>query len=547
MAMAGEARAKYAVRPAFMSLFMHTDTVDVMLMVLGLVGAIGDGMSMPARQLLFIAIINDIGRGPGVLQEFSTRINANARNLVFLAFAAWVMGFLEGYCWARTAERQASRMRARYLRAVLRQDAKYYDLRADSTSDVITSVSNDSLVLQDALGEKVPNFIMNIAMFFSSYALAFVMQWQLTLVALPCVLLLIIPGFVYGHILTGITRRIRDEYMLPGAIAEQAVSSVRTVYSFVAEKRTMARFSAALEELVRLGIKQGLAKGVALCSNGIIYAMTALNLWYGSRLVMYHGAKGANVFAVSGAILFGGLALGSGLSNAKYLSEASSAVERIQSMIQRVPKIDSQNDIGEKLANVHGDVEFRNVKFCYPSRPDSPVLVSFNLCVPAGSTMALVGGSGSGKSTMIMLLERFYDPSVGDIMLDGLNIRRLQLKWLRTQMGFVSQEPALFAKAANAHDFISQLPQGYDTQVGERGVQMSGGQKQRIAIARAILKSPKILLLDEATSALDTESERIVQDALDLASAGRTTIVIAHRLSTIRNADKIVVMQAGEV
>ncbi|OEL26086.1 putative multidrug resistance protein, partial [Dichanthelium oligosanthes] len=239
-------------------------------------------------------------------------------------------------------------------------------------------------------------------------------------------------------------------------------------------------------------------------------------------------------------------------------------------LIRRAPKIDSETDAGEERANVAGEVEFRNVEFCYPSRPESPVLKSFSLRVPAGHTVALVGSSGSGKSTVIALLERFYDPSAGEVTLDGVDIRRLRLKWLRAQMGLVSQEPALFAtsirenillgkedatseevaaaaKAANAHDFISQLPQGYDTQVGERGIQMSGGQKQRIAIARAILKSPKILLLDEATSALDTNSERVLQEALDLASMGRTTIVIAHRLSTIRNAHLIVVMESGEV
>ncbi|PVH66499.1 hypothetical protein PAHAL_1G264000 [Panicum hallii] len=239
-------------------------------------------------------------------------------------------------------------------------------------------------------------------------------------------------------------------------------------------------------------------------------------------------------------------------------------------VIRRVPKIDSESDAGEELIDFAGQVEFKDVQFCYPSRPESPVLVNFNLHVPAGSTVALVGGSGSGKSTVIALLERFYDPSAGEVALDGVSIRRLRLKWLRAQMGLVSQEPALFAmsvrenvlfgkqdatveevtaaaKAADAHSFISQLPQGYDTQVGECGVQLSGGQKQRIAIARAILKSPKILLLDEATSALDTKSEHAVQAALDLASAGRTTIVVAHRLSTVRNADMIAVMQSGEV
>ncbi|KAF8691343.1 hypothetical protein HU200_040474 [Digitaria exilis] len=285
---------------------------------------------------------------------------------------------------------------------------------------------------------------------------------------------------------------------------------------------------------------------------------------------MYHGEKGGTVYAVSTAIIIGGTALGSALSNVKYFSEASAAVERIMELIRRSPKIDSESDAGEELANVAGEVEFTSVEFCYPSRPESPIFKSFSLRVPAGHTVALVGSSGSGKSTVIALLERFYDPSAGEVALDGVDIRRLRLKWLRAQMGLVSQEPMLFAtsirenilvgkedataeevvaaaKAANAHDFISQLPQGYDTQVGEGGVQMSGGQKQRIAIARAILKSPKILLLDEATSALDTNSERVVQEALDQASVGRTTIVIAHRLSTIRNAHLIAVMESGEV
>uniref|UniRef100_A0A0E0G346 Multidrug resistance protein n=1 Tax=Oryza nivara TaxID=4536 RepID=A0A0E0G346_ORYNI len=384
---AGKAKAR-PVFSSFMTVFMHADAADVALMVLGLLGAMGDGISTPVMLLITSRIFNDLGSGADIVKEFSSKVNVNARNLVFLAAASWVMAFLEGYCWARTAERQASRMRARYLRAVLRQDVEYFDLKKGSTAEVITSVSNDSLVVQDVLSEKVPNFVMNAAMFAGSYAVGFALLWRLTLVALPSVVLLIIPGFMYGRILVGLARRIREH--------------------------------------------------------------------------------------------------------------------------------------------------------------------------------------GSGKSTVIALLERFYDPLAGEVTVDGVDIRRLRLKWLRAQMGLVSQEPALFAtsirenilfgkeeataeevvaaaKAANAHNFISQLPQGYDTQVGERGVQMSGGQKQRIAIARAILKSPKILLLDEATSALDTESERVVQEALDLASMGRTTIVIAHRLSTIRNADIIAVMQSGEV
>uniref|UniRef100_A0A0D9YNJ0 Multidrug resistance protein n=1 Tax=Oryza glumipatula TaxID=40148 RepID=A0A0D9YNJ0_9ORYZ len=513
---AGKAKAK-PVLGSFMTVFMHADAVDVVLMVLGLLGAVGDGLSMPVLLLITGSVYNNFGGGADNVQEFSSKVNMNARNLLFLAAGQWVMTFLgehrllnsnacrrwrgeltpagdvcvvqtEGYCWTRTAERQASRMRARYLQAVLRQDVEYFDLKKGSTAEVITSVSNDSLVVQDVLSEKVPNFVMNAAMFVGNYAFGFALMRQLMLVALPSVVLLIIPTFMYGRVVVDLARRIREQYTRPGAIAEQAMSSVRTVYSFVAERTTMAQFSAALEESVRLGLKQGLAKGVAIGSNGITFAILAFNVWYGSRLVMSHGYKGGTVFVVSYAVIQGGLALGSGLSNVKYFSEASSAAERILEVIRRVPKIDSESDTGEELGNVAGEVEFRNVEFCYPSRPESPIFVSFSLRVPAGRTVALVGGSGSGKSTVIALLERFYDPSAGEVMVDGVDIRRLRLKWLRAQMGLVSQEPALFAtsirenilfgkedataeevvaaaKAANAHSFISQLPQGYDTQL----------------------------------------------------------------------------------
>ncbi|MFS7955946.1 putative ABC-type xenobiotic transporter [Helianthus anomalus] len=411
---------------------------------------------------------------------------------------------------------------------------------------------------------------MNISVFSSAYIVAFILLWRLAIVGVPFIIVLVIPGLIYGRVLLNLSRKTREEYNKAGTVAEQAISSVRTVYSFVGENKSLLEYSAALEGTVKLGLQQGLAKGVAIGSNGVAFAVWSFLCWYGSRLVMYHGASGGTVFAVGAAIATGGLSLGSGLSNVKYFSDAMAASERIRETIIRVPEIDSDNMEGEILEQISGEVEFKNIKFTYPSRPESLIFKEFNLKVPAGKTVALVGGSGSGKSTVIALLQRFYDPQRGEICVDGVRIDKLQLKWLRSQMGLVSQEPALFAttikeniifgkedatmdevveaaKASNAHNFISQLPQAYDTQVGERGVQLSGGQKQRIAIARAIIKSPRILLLDEATSALDTESERVVQEALDQAAVGRTTIVIAHRLSTIRNADVIVVVQDGQV
>jgi ATP-binding cassette, subfamily B (MDR/TAP), member 1 len=198
-------------------------------------------------------------------------------------------------------------MRARYLQAVLRQDVEFFDLKAGAMSDVVTGVSNDSLVVLDALSEKVPNFLMNVSLFVSCYAVGFALRWQLTLVELSSVLLLIVPGFMYARVLVGLARRIREQYERPGALAAQAVSSARTVYSFVAERRIMAQFSAALEESARLGIKQGLAKGLALGSNGTSFAISAFNFWYSSRLVMYHGYPPGAPFAVCGCLILGGV------------------------------------------------------------------------------------------------------------------------------------------------------------------------------------------------------------------------------------------------
>ncbi|KAF3591032.1 hypothetical protein DY000_02025735 [Brassica cretica] len=490
--------------------------------------------------------------------------------MLYVASASWVICFLEGYCWTRTGERQAARMRERYLKAVLRQDVAYFDLNITSTSDVITTVSSDSLVIQDVLSEKLPNFLMNATAFVASYVVGFIMLWRLTLVGFPFIVLLLIPGLLYGRSLIGLSRKIREEYNEAGSIAEQAISLVRTVYAFGSETKLIAKFSVALQGSVKLGLRQGIVKGISLGSNSINYAIWGFMTWYGSRMVMYHGAKGGTIFAVIICITFGGASLGRGLSNLECFSEAVVAGERITKVIKRVPDIDSDNMEGQILENIKGEVHFNHVKFMYPSRPETPIFDDLCLRIPSGKTVALVGGSGSGKSTMISLLQRFYDPVAGEVLIDEVPINKLQVKWLRSQMGLVSQEPVLFAtsinenilfgkedasmdevveaaKASNAHTFISQFPQGYKTQVGERGVQMSGGQKQRIAIARAIIKSPKILLLDEATSALDSESERIVQEALDKASLGRTTIVIAHRLSTIRNADIICVVHNGRI
>merc|ERR1719502_810939 len=264
--------------------------------------------------------------------------------------------------------------------------------------------------------------------------------------------------------------------------------------------------------------------------------------------------------------------LGQAETGATDTVQAGHAAKRVFTVVDRESKINYQDPQGLLPKEVKGKIMLQDVHFTYPSRPDTKVMDGYNLTVDAGTTVALVGASGSGKSTAIQLVERFYDPESGSVTLDGVNLKDLNVKWLREQIGLVGQEPVLFsgsiadniargmpnatqaqiemaAKSANAHDFIMEFEKGYETDVGEKGGQLSGGQKQRVAIARAIIKDPKILLLDEATSALDRTSERVVQEALDslMTKTRRTTIVVAHRLSTIRNADKIAVVDAGRI
>ena len=298
--------------------------------------------------------------------------------------------------------------------------------------------------------------------------------------------------------------------------------------------------------------------------------MYALAFWYGSQLIISSGYTGGDVINVFFAVLMAGFSIGQALPNMEAFTRGQAAGYKIFSHIDRKPAIDSSDPGGDKPAAVTGVIELRDVDFVYPSRANMQVFKGFNLTIQAGQFVALVGESGSGKSTVISLIERLYDPVAGAVLLDGRDIRGLNVRWLRQQIGLVSQEPALFAtsirenlmygkeaatdeeiftaaRSANAYNFVTALPDGFDTQVGERGLQLSGGQKQRIAIARAVLRNPKILLLDEATSALDNESERVVQEALDRLMKGRTTVVVAHRLSTIRNADSIAVVQKGVI
>ncbi|KAK9113579.1 hypothetical protein Syun_020376 [Stephania yunnanensis] len=550
-------------------LFSFADRKDKLLMVLGSLGSIGDGFMTPLTMLVLSDLINTYGTNSSATS--TSEVNKHALRLLYVAVLVGSSAFVEGICWTRTAERQTSRIRRVYLKSVLRQDIGFLDVQTDGsmTSQVISAISN-AHIIQDVLGEKIPNCLAQLSSFIFSLAVAFILSWRLTFAALPFSLGFIIPGLAFGKALKDLERQKRDAYGVAGGILEQALSSIRTVFSYVGEHQTQEKFSQALQISTELGVKQGLVKGLLIGSMGMMYATWAFQSWVGSILVTERGDKGGPVFIAEVCVILGGLSVLSALPNITFFAEATSTASKIFKMIDQIPIIDAEDEKGKVPKHVRGEIVFKRVTFNYPSRPDAMVLDELNLQVPTGSTVGLVGGSGSGKSTVIALLQRFYDPVKGDIFLDGNKISKLQLKWLRSQMGLVNQQPILFAtsikenilfgkegasmdlvmsaaKAANAHDFITQLPKGYETPVGQFGVQLSGGQKQRIAIARALVRDPKILLLDEATSALDAESERIVQETLDQASVGRTTIIIAHRLSTICRANTIAVLQSGNV
>lgn len=365
-----------------------------------------------------------------------------------------------------------------------------------------------------------------------------------------------------------------------GSLAEEVISTVRTAQAFGTQAILASLYDVFIGKSRKVDMKAAIWHGGGLAIFFfVIYSAYALAFDFGTTLINREDANAGDVVNVFFAILIGSFSLALLAPEMQAITHARGAAAKLYQTIDRVPSIDSASEEGLRPEKCIGEITLEHVNFNYPSRPNVPIVKDLSITFPAGQTVALVGASGSGKSTCISLVERFYDPLSGVVKLDGIDLRDLNVKWLRSQIGLVSQEPTLFATTiagnvahglintphehasdeekmklikeacikANADGFISKLPLGYETMVGERGFLLSGGQKQRIAIARAIVSDPRILLLDEATSALDTQSEGVVQNALDKAAAGRTTITIAHRLSTIKDANCIYVMGDGLV
>uniref|UniRef100_A0A0D9YDK8 MDR-like ABC transporter n=1 Tax=Oryza glumipatula TaxID=40148 RepID=A0A0D9YDK8_9ORYZ len=542
------------------SLFRYADRLDVLLMVVGTVGALGNGISQPLMTVLFGNVINSFGANTsGSVLRSVTKV---VLNFIYLGIGTSVASFLR--------ERQSARIRSLYLKAVLRQDITFFDTEM-TTGEAVSRMSSDTLLIQGALGEKGGKLVELLSSFIGGFIIAFTRGWLLTLVMLTSLPLIAIAGAVSAQALTRVSSKRQTSYSDAGDTVEQTIGSIRTVVSFNGEKKAIAMYRNFIKKSYKATIEEGIITGFGMGSvMCVVFGSYGLAFWYGGKLIIEKGYTGGKIMTILFAVLTGASSLGNATPAVAAVVEGQSAAYNLFKTIERKPEIDSDDNNGMVLEDMNGDIELKDVYFRYPARPEQLILDGLSLQVASGTTMAIVGESGSGKSTVISLVERFYDPQSGEVLIDGISIKKLRLDWIRGKIGLVSQEPLLFmasikdniiygkkdatleeikraAELANAANFIDKLPNGYDTLVGQRGTQLSGGQKQRIAIARAILKDPKILLLDEATSALDVESERIVQEALNRMMVERTTLVIAHRLSTVRNVDCITVVRKGKI
>ncbi|KAI9744155.1 MAG: hypothetical protein M1818_002307 [Claussenomyces sp. TS43310] len=496
---------------------------------------------------------------------------------VYLAIAEFVLIFTStvGFYWS--GERIVRRLRRAYLKAIIRQNMSFFDTLG--IGKVTTHITSDMTTIQEALTSKLSIALYATSNFASAFVIAFILYPKLALILCSILVAMITVTSSSTHFAIKNGKISKQFYSAGSSVAQEAIASIRHVAAYGSQKQLADRYEAFLRGAEKSGVRSRVYVALAIGWSSAMPCFTYALGWYAGAIFLSRGNTTVSaVVSATTAIVNGSFAMVRVIPTMENFVSSITSASGTFEIIERKSPQDPFSDTGVTPASVEGNIELKGVEVVYPSRKNIKVLRGIDISIPALKTTALVGLSGCGKSTIFGLLERFYEPTAGSIRLDGHELQDLNLQWLRSQMAYVGQEPTLFsttvfenirhglmnsglsetpkqikervvaaAKLASAHDFISSLPYGYDTEVGEKGISLSGGQRQRIAIARAVISGPKMLLLDEATSALDTSSEKVVQQALDNAAKNRTTIVIAHRLSTIRGADNIIVMQAGEV
>ena len=566
----------------YIRIFQFADRYDCGLNAIALITSVAAGATLPLMTIIFgkfISQFNGFAAGNTSPDSFKQSADSFILWFIYLFLARFGLSYITTVAITISATRTVRAFRQAFLSHTLRQEIWHFDKQSNGAT--ATQVTTNGNRINQGIAEKLTFAIQSLSMFFSSFIVALAVQWKLTLITMSIIPMIFIVTGVCIAIDAPQEARITKIYSQAASLAEEAFSSIRTIQAFWAYSKMSEQYDEFLRAAHKEGNKKSPNYSVLFSTEYFcVYSGIALSFWQGFR--MYQSGEIANageVFTVVLSVTIAATSISTLVPQITAFTNASAAASELFGVIDKPSLLDPLAEGGATPITCRGQIELRDVKFSYPTRPDSLVLNSLAISIPAGRTTALVGASGCGKSTLVGLLERWYVPNSGQILLDGLDVGEYNTRWLRSQIGLVQQEPVLFrgsvisnvtnglsedqrkslsdeekmelvrqaCVSSNAHDFIEALPQGYFTEVGERAGMLSGGQRQRIAIARAIISDPRVLLLDEATSALDPKAEKVVQDALNKVSINRTTLIIAHKLATVKNADSIAVISAGQV
>ncbi|KAE8363740.1 P-loop containing nucleoside triphosphate hydrolase protein [Aspergillus caelatus] len=532
---------------------------------------------VPVIYGLLVSVFDGFEAGTVEASELRSKIATFSLYYVYLSIALFVLTYVATVGFYYAGDRIARALRTAYLSAILRQNMAFFDTLGPG--EITSRIMSDMGTVQEAVTSKLAVMLTALATFCAAFVVAFIMYWKTALIISPFFVVMIVTESLGGAYMVKHHRRAMELYTQAAGVVEEAVGAIKHVTAFSIQSLLSNRYREVLEQAGRADRKaENMVAVMIAWMNAMPNLIYALAFWAGSIYLVRGEMTIAEVSSTTLAVTIGSFAIIRIAPSAQALLSGIAITGKVLEAIARRSPQDPLAAEGEQLEGVQGEILFDNVGLVYPSREEVDILRGLSLRCGAMKKTAIVGSSGSGKSSVFGLLERFYEPTSGAVLLDGRDIQSLNLRWLRSQIALVDQIPVLFngtilenilygaqdmfsqlspaeqqeraiqaAKMADAHNFIATLPDGYYTPVGEKGLQLSGGQRQRVAIARALIKNPRILLLDEATAALDSKSEATVQRALDAASQNRTTIIVAHRLSTIRNVDHIIVLEQGRV